>query len=48
MLTLVLFRRSPTKKALRLARLLAELEQVAREQKRPSALPVARTTLLSR
>jgi hypothetical protein len=48
MLTPVLFRRSHTKKALRLARLLAELDQVAREQKRPSALPLARTTVLSR
>ena len=42
------FRRSQTKKALRLARLLAELDSAGRERKRPAALPLPRTTILSR
>jgi hypothetical protein len=42
------FRRSQTKKALRLARLLAELDSAGRERKRPAALPLPRTTILGR
>jgi hypothetical protein len=48
MLTPMLFRRTPTKKALQLARLLAELDSAARERKRPAALPLPRTTVLGR
>jgi hypothetical protein len=48
MLTPMLLRRSPSKKALRLARLLIELDTAARERKRPSALPLPRTTIYSR
>jgi hypothetical protein len=48
MLTPVLFRRPHTKKAVRLARLLVELDNVARERKRPAALPLPRTTILGR
>jgi hypothetical protein len=48
MLTPVLFKRSPAKKVLRLARVLAELDNVARERKRPAALPLPRTSILGR
>ena len=48
MVTPVLFKRSPAKKALRLARLLVELDDAARERKRPAALPLPRTSLLGR
>jgi hypothetical protein len=48
MLTPVLFKRSPAKKALRLARLLAELDDAARDRRRPAALPVPRTSILGR
>ena len=44
----MLFRRTPTKKAVRLARLLVELDNAARERKRPAALPLPRTSILSR
>jgi hypothetical protein len=44
----MLLRRSPSKKALRLARLLVELDNAARERKRHSALPAPRTTVLGR
>jgi hypothetical protein len=44
----MLLRRSPSKKALRLARLLVELDNAARERKRPAALPLPRTTILGR
>ena len=44
----MLLRRTPTKKAIRLARLLVELDNVARERKRPAALPLPRTTILGR
>jgi hypothetical protein len=43
-----MLRRSQTKKALRLARLLAELDSAGRERKRPAALPLPRTTILGR